>query len=393
MRFQFRPGHARAKAATALALGGLATAAVAALAAPASAATSATAHGRFPHQASHAVFVQTDNTAGNQVVAYHRSAGGTLTLAGTYNTGGKGGQLTGSVVDHLASQGSLQYDARQRVVIAVNAGSNTVSVFWAFGDRLILRQVISSGGRFPVSVAIRGSLVYVLNALKGGSVQGYRLFFGRLYPLPGSNRPLHLDPTATPQFTNTPGQVAFSPNGSQLIVTTKANGNDIDVFAVASSGRLSASPVVNTEGSTVPFAITFDQAGHLVIADAGTNALSTFTLNSDGTVTLIDSAGTGQSATCWVAPAGPFLYASNAGSASESGFTSSAGGQLTLLGATPTDPGTVDASAAAGGRFLYVQTGGAGIVDEFSVGSGGSLTEIGTVTVPGAAGGEGIVAF
>ena len=50
----------------------------------------------------------------------------------------------------------------------------------------------------------------------------------------------------------------------------------------------------------------------------------------------------------------------------------------------------MDASSAAG--FLYVQTGGNGIVDEFAVGTGGSLTKIGSVTVPGAAGGEGIVA-
>ena len=392
MGFPFRLGRARAKAATVLALTGLATAAVAALAGPASAATSATAHGRFPHQASRAVFVQTDNTAGNQVVVYHRSATGTLALAGAYNTGGNGGQLTGSVVDHLASQGSLQYDALQRVVIAVNAGSNTVSVFWTFGDHLALRQVISSGGTFPVSVAIRGNLVYVLNALNGGSVQGYRLFFGRLFPLPDSNRPLHLNPTATPQFTNTPGQVAFSPNGSQLIVTTKANGNDIDVFGVGSSGRLSASPVVNAEGSTVPFAIAFDRAGHLVIANAGTNALSTFTLNSDGTVTLIDSVGTGQAATCWVAPAAGTLFASNAGSANISGYSSSASGQLTLLGQTATDPGTVDAAATPGGKFLYVQAGANGIVDEFSVGAGGSLTSVGSVTVANAAGGEGIAA-
>jgi len=32
-------------------------------------------------------------------------------------------------------------------------------------------------------------------------------------------------------------------------------------------------------------------------------------------------------------------------------------------------------------------------VDEFGVGAGGSLTPIGSVTVPGAVGGEGIVAF
>jgi hypothetical protein len=150
--------------------------------------------------------------------------------------------------------------------------------------------------------------------------------------------------------------------------------------------------VVNSEGSTVPFAITFDPAGHLVIADAGTNALSTFTLGSDGTVTPIDSVGTGQAATCWVAVARGTLYASNAGSANVSGYTSSASGQLTLLGQTATDPGTVDAAATPGGAFLYVQTGGNGIVDEFGVGAGGSLTSVGSVTVAGAAGGEGIAA-
>ena len=370
----------------------IAAAALAALAGPASAAAARPAHRGFPGGARHAVFVQTDNLAGNQVVAYHRSPGGTLALAGTYATGGLGGQLAGSVVDHLASQGSLGYDARSGLLIAVNAGSNTVSVFSVRGDQLGLRQVIGSGGTFPVSVAIRGDLVFVLNATGGGSVQGYRIFAGRLSPVPGSSRALGLNPAATPQFVNTPGQVAFSPDGSQLIVTTKANGNDIDVFGVGSGGSLSAAPVVSPQPGTVPFAITFDQAGHLVIADAGTNALSTFALSPSGTVTLLDSVGTGQAATCWVAPAGGTLFASNAGSGSISRYTSSASGGLTLLGQTSTDPGTVDASATPGGRFLYVQTGAAGIVDEFSVGSGGTLTELGSVTVAGAAGGEGIVA-
>ncbi len=189
--------------------------------------------------ADHAVFVQTDNTTGNQVVAYDRSDGGGLTLAGTYNTGGLGGQLTGSVVDHLASQGSLTYDQRSATLYAVNAGSNTVSVFSVRGDRLALRQVINSGGAFPVSVATFGNLVYVLNAENGGSVQGYVNFLGHLFAIPGSNRALGLNPTATPQFVNTPGQVAFSPDGSKLIVTTKANGSDIDVFAVGRFGLLS----------------------------------------------------------------------------------------------------------------------------------------------------------
>jgi hypothetical protein len=110
------------------------------------------------------VFVQTDNTAGNRVVAYDRAADGNLAPAGSYATGGRGGILAGSVVDHTASQGSLASDPRHGLLYAVNAGSDTISVFAVRGDRLALRQVLGSGGTFPVSVAVHGDLVYVLNA-------------------------------------------------------------------------------------------------------------------------------------------------------------------------------------------------------------------------------------
>jgi 6-phosphogluconolactonase (cycloisomerase 2 family) len=377
-------------------LGMAGVAAAAALAGLASPALASPAH--QPHTAtrhylgggSHAVFVQTDNTSGNQIVVYHRAADGALSQSGVYATGGLGGVLAGSVVDHLASQGSLQLGRPAGLLFAVNAGSNTISVFAVRGTHLNLIQVIGSGGTFPVSIALRGDLVYVLNAENGGSVQGYRLLFGRLVPLPGSNRALGLDPNATPQFTNTPGQIAFTPDGAQLVVTTKANGNDIDVFGVLPGGNLTAAPVVNSEPGTVPFAITFDQAGHLVIAQAGTNALATYAVGSSGTVTELDSVGAGQSATCWVTPVRGLLFADNAGSASVSAFADDPGGTLSLLGQTGTDRGAVDSAATPGGRFLYVQTGGTGIVDEFAVGADGALSEIGSVLVPDAVGGEGI---
>jgi 6-phosphogluconolactonase (cycloisomerase 2 family) len=348
-----------------------------------------------PQAQEHAVFVQTDNTAGNQVVAYDRAPNGTLTLAATYDTGGLGGaqKEPAGLSDHLSSQGSLAYDPVTRDLYAVNAGSNTLSVFSVRGDQLSLRQVISSGGVFPASVAVHGDLVYVLNSLGGGSVHGYYSLFGHLVPIPGSNRSLGLTiPNDTTQFLYTPGQVAFSPDGFQLIVTTKVNGNDIDVFTVRPSGNLSATPVMNSEPGTGPFAETFDQAGHLVVANVANDSLATYGLDADGTVSLIDSVGTGQVATCWVTPAGRFFYTANTGSNSLSGFAHSHSGQLTFLGDTSTDTNPQDASATPDGRFLYVQTGAKGIVDEFRVNGNGSLTEIGSVTVATAVGGEGIVA-
>jgi DNA-binding beta-propeller fold protein YncE len=343
--------------------------------------------------AGRAVFVQNDNTLGNEVIAYDRAPDGTLTQAGVYSTGGLGGQLEGSVTDHLASQSSLVYDKDHGLLYAVNAGSSTISVFAVFGDRLALREVISSGGSFPVSIAAAGGLVYVLNAQEGGSVVGFRVFDGRLVPILGSTRALGLDPSATPQFVNTPGQVAFSPSGTQLIVTTKANGNNVDVFGVGPLGRLTHSPVVNNLPGTVPFAVIFDAQGDLLLTEAGTNALASFQLREDGTIAQLDVVATGQSAACWVVRAGTRVYVSNTGSGSLSGFRSQVGGQLlTPLGNTSTDSGTVDTTVTGGGHFLYAQTGGAGILDEFAVQPDGSLAPIGSLTVPGAIGGEGIVA-
>jgi 6-phosphogluconolactonase (cycloisomerase 2 family) len=347
----------------------------------------------FAQGGDHAVFVQTDNTAGNQVVAYHRNPNGTLATVGTYATGGLGGLLNGSAVDHLASQGSLTYDPVHNVLYAVNAGSNTVSVFSVYGDRLSLRQVIDSGGQFPVSVAVHGFNVYVLNALSA-NVQGYVSSFGHLFPLPDSDRSLGLTvPTNTNQFTNTPGQVAVSPNGASLVVTTKLNNDDIDVFHIGPFGTLSPSAVVTSDPGG-PFGVTFDAAGHLVVANTASNSLATYVLEPNGTAAAIDTVLDGQAATCWVAGAQGSFFASNAGSADLTRFQEqSFSGALTLTGETPTDAGTVDAAASLDQQFLYVQTGANGIVDEFQVGPDGSLTPIGSVTVPGAVGGEGIAAL
>jgi 6-phosphogluconolactonase (cycloisomerase 2 family) len=211
-------------------------------------------------------------------------------------------------------------------------------------------------------------------------------------PIRGSSRALGLGTTASTAFTGTPGQVTFSPDGRSLFVTTKAATNAVDVFAVHWDGTLSAAPTVNTLAGDVPFAVAYDRDGDVVLAEAGPNAVATFTLGSSGVLTQLAVADTGQAATCWIVRDGRYFYASNAGSGSESGNSVDPSGGLTARGNTATNAGTVDATAAGHGRFLYVQTGGAGIVDEFAVGGDGALTPVGSVTVAGSAGGEGIAA-
>ena len=354
------------------------------LSGPAAASASPTHHG-----APRPVFVLANEASGNAVAVYNRGTDGTLTGAGRFATGGNGGSLTGSVVDHLASQGALTYDRNTHLLYAVNAGSNTVTVFAAVGDRLVRLQVIGTGGTFPVSVTVHGPFVYVLNARDGGSIQGFVRVGLRLVRIPEWRRPLGLNAAASPEFVNTPGEVAFSPAGDHLIVTTKANGSAIDVFGVSITGRPTHSPVVTQDASNVPFAVAFDRTGRLDVAEAGPNAVSAWVLHHDGSLTFVNRVATGGAATCWIVGNGSQLYVNNAGSASVNTVDVTSGG-LVNRATTTTHGGTIDASISGDGRNLYVQTGATGTVDEFAIGSDGSLQSIGSVTVPGTVGGEGI---
>jgi 6-phosphogluconolactonase (cycloisomerase 2 family) len=177
-----------------------------------------------------------------------------------------------------------------------------------------------------------------------------------------------------------------------LLVTTKAGSNAIDVFAVDRLGRPSARPVVNSLPGAVPFAAGFDADGHLLVAEAGPNAVASFRLNRDDTLTSIATAATGQAATCWIVVTNGRAYAGNAGSGTLSGYDVGRPGSLRALGAFATGAGQVDVAATPDGRYLYAQTGAAGGLVALRAGLDGSLTKVGEVTVPGAAGGEGVVA-
>jgi 6-phosphogluconolactonase (cycloisomerase 2 family) len=354
-----------------------ATVAAAALVVPAAAAHAEVGHNAAP---AHAVFVQTNDPAGNTVLVYDRGDDGTLSPAGTYATGGNGGTQSGAVVDPLASQGSVAYDATQHVLLVTNAGSDTVSVFGVDGDALTLRQVISSGGAFPTSIAIHDDLVYVLDTGNTADVQGYRLAGGRLHPIDGSTAALGISGTNPPRFLASPGQVGFTPDGSHVIVTTKSTGT-IDVFGVLPNSRLSPL-TANAPAGAVPFAFTFDATGHLVVVEAGTNSVSTYTINADNTLSVLSGPVTDhQTAACWIAAANGHFYVANAGSATISAYNVASDGSVSLLPTTAsTSGGPIDLVASSDGHLLYSENGGAGTIDEFRVNADGSLTSIGRIT-------------
>jgi 6-phosphogluconolactonase (cycloisomerase 2 family) len=287
------------------------------------------------------------------------------------------------MADYLASQGSLVYDASRQLLFAVNAGSGTVSVLSAQGRHLRLLQVVSSGGEFPDSIAVDGNLVYVLDAGGAGAVQGYQLFGDFLSPLAGASASLGLANTNPPNFLMSPGQIGFTPGGSEVVVTTKASTSSLDVFQVGPRGQLSAPPTVTTDPGNVPFSFVFSPAGQLVVAEAGVSALHTFGLATGGGLTSLASLGDSQKALCWITSADGYYYVANAGSNDLSAYSVAANGTPSLVGTTgvvgTTDGGPIDLAASVDGSTLYSEDGAVGAVDEFHVNADGSLSPLGSV--------------
>ena len=262
----------------------------------------------------HAVFVQTNELDGNKIVVFQRHGDGRLTEEDTYPTGGNGGNVApGTASDRLGSQGSLVYDERHRLLFAVNAGSDSVSVFRVNGTRLRLTDVDPSGGDFPASIAVHDDLVYVLNAGGVGIVQGFEIRGDRIRALEGSARSLGLANTDPPNFLTSPGQVGFTPDGSKLIVTTKASGSTIDIFSVRRDGTLSETAVENPSATPVPFAFTFDPRGRLVSGEAAMSTVTTYTINTNRTLANPQSQSDNQVALCWIVEARGFFYVANTG--------------------------------------------------------------------------------
>ena len=344
------------------------------------------------HQQAHALFVQTDSLSGNTILSYSRSGDGSLTLAGSYPTGGLGGQATGSSADPLASQGSLVLTNDGRTLLAVNAGSDSVSVFSVDGTALHRTEIIGSGGQFPVSIAVHGVDVAVLNSGGSGSVAEFAQFFGRLFPLPWETRSLGLTNTNPPFYLAGTGQVGYTPDGRHLVVTDKHSTDAIQTFSVSPFGELGTAPVTTPSQTPVPFAFNFDSAGHLVVAEALNSNVSTYTVNADGTLTGIGTVSDGGTALCWISSSNGYYYGSNAATGTVSSFTVGAGGVPVLDQATAatTHPGTTDSVVSPDGSILYVESGGSGLLDAFHIQANGTLTAVQTVAIPVAS--EGLAA-
>jgi 6-phosphogluconolactonase len=323
-----------------------------------------------------------DNTAGvNTIAAFDRHADGELTpVPGSpFAAGGAG---TGTTI---GSQGALQIADHGRYLLAVDAGSNEISVLRIGRDGGLGPAgggSAASGGVEPVSIAVHRHLVYVANAGAGGTnYTGFRLHRGGgLQPIPGS--------TVTLPDGSAPGDVLFNGTGTDLVGTRVATSL-IDSFTVGRDGRLTTAPGSPFAAQQVgPFGSEFrpTDPNELFVTNAhggaGAGSVSAFSVGRNGALSSIGASpfDNGQTGTCWVEIShdGRDLLAVNTASPSISSYRIGGDGSLVLLGNTPfqgaANLGPFDARLSPDGGTLWV-VDSAGAISGFRV-DGGNLTEL-----------------
>lgn len=323
-----------------------------------------------------------DNTAGtNTVAAFDRTADGHLIpVSGSpFEAGGAG---TGA---GIASQGALQSALHGRYLLAVDGGSNQISVLRLKADGRLARVadgVVASGGTDPVSIAVHGHLVYVANAADpGADYTGFRLSDnGRLHPISDSTFAL---PTGSQ-----PGDVLFNRTGT-VLAGTRVGTSEIDSFRVRRDGRLTPAPGSPLAAQGLgPFGSEFrpTNPNQLFVSNAhggtGNGTVSAFSVNGDGALTSIGLSpfADQQTAPCWVEITrnGNVLFTVNTASSSISRYAIEPGGSLRLIGSTPmrepTGLGPEDARLSPDGGSLWVVDSGRKAISGFRV-HGSDLSE------------------
>jgi 6-phosphogluconolactonase len=369
------------------------------------------------------LYVMSNQAEKNTVIVFERANDGRLTRIQEAPTGGLGsgpGVLPsflppGPGPNPLQSQNSLIATEDDRFLLAVNAGSNEISVLAVKKDGLVVTDKASSEGVFPITIASYKGLIYVINEGAPATqieepngiptMAGFHLdSAGRLHYVPGSKRVIGA------QGSN-PADVTFSLDGSHLIISEKFS-NVIDVFPIQMDGR-TGEPIRFPTDNLTPFGMAF--AHHRVLAVTFANSFledgrrntvprgsttATYQLEEDGALVPISgSVPNNQTASCWirVTPNGRFAYVTSKGTGAISLYSVSPQGELTLMEEVAADTGQplsgpIDLAITPDGRFLYVLISFAGAVEGYHIERDGSLARITRVDgfpVPT----QGIVAF
>jgi 6-phosphogluconolactonase (cycloisomerase 2 family) len=309
--------------------------------------------GKFPYrykQTRSFVYVIANNTTGeNTIVAYARdSRTGRLYYLDSYPTGGRGN------INALAiSQSSLVTDGQY--LYAVNPASNDISVFAIRqdGSLQLVGSPVPSGGLFPVSLALKGKLLYVANVGDIKTPPNYTGFIvnnGSLQPLEGST--VNLNPGDQPAL------VLFN-NTGDILIGTRIGGSIIDSFRVDSNGRLIRASLLENQAGAFGGAFKPRSNSVLLVNLADLPGNATYLVNGQGNLTPANAVTEVPAQDpCWTVfrPDGAVAWTSNFLPSSISLYAVDNNGGLTRLSTHSTHKvgcGSADIAIDKAGRYLY----------------------------------------
>jgi len=307
-------------------------------------------------QAEKTLVVTSTNAAANQLLVYS-SEGSLLQTLATNGTGGASGNAGGIAASH-------------DLVAVVNTGSQTVAIFEREDRGLRLVDTVGAASN-PLSVAFGHGHLYILGTT---TIESH----------PISNKVVSQSADGTATLLHADGsaaQVGVLPN--ELIISEKSNA--IETIGLSGGEVVGAPALVANIPANVnaPFGlVTRGADAYVTIAHA--NEIS---LVRHDTVLTVTGSGT-QSAPCWVALEGSYLFSANSPSHSVSRYVVYGekivqdAAVIASFTGSPTD-------IAATGTLAAVVDGSAGVsrLSIFGVDGNGNFTLIKANTIPSAANG------
>ncbi|MBA2321032.1 MAG: beta-propeller fold lactonase family protein [Deltaproteobacteria bacterium] len=332
----------------------------------------------MPDEGDGFVYAMTNGAAGNEVVALRRMDSG-LEFMNAWPTGGQG---LGTVelpllmvddgIDPLVSEGSLQRVGDH--LLAVNAGSGSVSVFEVADDGMLTLTDTEQVGSYPNTLASHGDRVFVGLSPATDAVGGIaQLLLGADGMLtPAGDMLSFTVPEAHP------GRVLVV--GDFLVATELMQGN-LDVWMLGADGAaLNMQPVTTPSAGPGPFGAIALGPDRLLVSEAAPEmpnlaSVSTYEIDDMGALHAITAAlPNGQTASCWevVTPDGQYAFTSNSGNGTLSSYALAADGSVTLLEGAAQTPGSgpIDMSLAPDGSMLFVLLGASGEIAAYPVTNG-----------------------
>jgi DNA-binding beta-propeller fold protein YncE len=335
----------------------------------------------------HRVYTISNDPVNSGLIVLEQQADGSLReMAGSpVMTGGKG--LSGGDIDQ---QGAVRVAGD--FVLAVNPGSHTIAVLMKDKTGMpvpVNGSPFPSGGENPISLSVRGNVVYVVNQAlpfanprSKPNITGFRLMKdGKLMPIPGS--------TLTFPVGMGPAQIEFAPTGDAVALTAgfqAENGSVIHGGMLMPSGVIKLGTPVRPRGASGTVGFSWCPTGdRILVSNFRGSAVTVFDIDpaTGSPKQLGDAVGDKEEAACWTAISadGKALYVANYVSNSVSVFDVMENGSVKLLGSvkrrgTPSTPDTKDLILSADGHYLYALGANSRTLSIFHIGPDRMLTEL-----------------